>query len=198
MHLKYWGLVFIVILFLFLVSCSQTTSPELTPSKIQPSEASSVQNFEAYPQLEAQQTISPLQAYPSPSSIPGSEIHSDSYPAPESGQIEAGGPPFELQKPIIAGSDTIMGTGPAGVPIAIVDVTLMGDVLGQGIIDSSGKFSIKIIPIEKSHRIGIILGNLEGTQWQPENFYLDGFLGDNALQIPLVGFMFDTALVRGD
>ncbi len=103
--------------------------------------------------------------------------------------------PFRLDKPILEGDSTVSGTGPAGVPIIIADVTFMGKQLGMGVIDASGNFVVEVPGLEKNHMIGIMLGNLTGTQWEPEDFYAEGFMSDDAMSVAQVGFFYDTAIV---
>jgi hypothetical protein len=124
-------------------------------------------------------TESPLGPSPlSPLSVPGTQVT-----------------PFKLDRPILAGATEIRGTGPAGVPIYIADITFMGDPLGTGKVGSDGKFVIVVKPLEAAHRIGLALGILEGTPWKPEDFYRQEFYGPEAMQLPTVGFFFDTAMI---
>jgi hypothetical protein len=104
--------------------------------------------------------------------------------------------PFRLNKPIIEGADHVSGTGPAGIPIVIADVSFMGEALGTDKIGPDGKFSIKVPVLEKNHRIGLRVGELAGTRWKAEDFDPQGFWGDGATQVPQVAFFHDTALVQ--
>jgi hypothetical protein len=103
--------------------------------------------------------------------------------------------PFHLDRPVVAGTAVIRGTGPAGVPIWIADVTFMGEVLGQGKIGPDGKFAIQVQPLDANHRIGVALAELAGTPWTAEDFYRAEFYGPDATQAPQVGFFFDTVMV---
>ena len=103
--------------------------------------------------------------------------------------------PFRLDRPLTAGATEIRGTGPAGVPIYIADVTFMGEPLGTGIIGSDGKFAINVQPLAEGHRLGLALGILDGTRWKPADFYEPDFYGPDAMQIPQVGFFHDTVMV---
>jgi hypothetical protein len=103
--------------------------------------------------------------------------------------------PFRLEKPILEGDSTVSGTGPAGVPIIIADVTFMGEQLGAGVIDASGNFVVEVPELGKNHMVGIMLGNLTGTQWEPEDFYAEGFMSDDAMSVAQVGLFYDTAIV---
>lgn len=104
---------------------------------------------------------------------------------------------FRLQKPIYAGDTKVRGTGPAGVPILLMNITKMGLPLAETVIDSNGQFVFKLSSgLESGQRIGILLGNLEGTQWKVEDFYPRRYYGEEARQVPQIGFFYDTALVK--
>lgn len=102
---------------------------------------------------------------------------------------------FQFDRPIHAGITEVHGTGPAGVPVYIADVTFMGEPLGTGTIGADGKFTIHVSPLLATHRIGLALGILDGTQWKPADFYDAKFYGPNAMQVPQVGFFHDTEMV---
>lgn len=106
--------------------------------------------------------------------------------------------PFRLNKPVVVGIQEVSGSGPAGVPIMILDITFMGNILGEGTIKPDGTFNIQVPKLEKNHRIGLTLGYLDGTEWIPEDFYSPGFNGDNPLQVPMVDFFFDTAIIANE
>jgi hypothetical protein len=71
----------------------------------------------------------------------------------------------------------------------------MGEVLGQGKVGADGKFAIQVQSLPATHRIGVGLAELAGTQWKVEDFYKAEFYGPEAMQAPQVGFFFDTAMV---
>jgi hypothetical protein len=95
----------------------------------------------------------------------------------------------------MANAVEVHGTGPAGVPIFIADITFMGEPLGTGTIGPDGKFTVSVKPLPDGHRIGLALGVLTGTQWKPEDFYLQEYYGPDAMQFPQVGFFHDTVMV---
>jgi hypothetical protein len=105
--------------------------------------------------------------------------------------------PFNIDKPVLEGATEITGKGTPGVPVIIYDVTFMGEVLGQGTIQSDGTFKILVPTLEKGHRIGLGIADLAGTKWKAEDFQNPGYNGDEARLIPMVGFFFDTAMVLG-
>lgn len=103
--------------------------------------------------------------------------------------------PFQIERPLIAGATEVRGTGPAGVPVFIADVTFMGEPLGVGTIGPDGKFVVSVPALPDTHRIGLALGVLDGTQWKAEDFYRPEFFGKDSMQAPQVGFFHDTVLV---
>lgn len=103
--------------------------------------------------------------------------------------------PFRLERPLRAGATEIRGTGPAGVPIFIADVTFMGEPLGTGTIGPDGTFVVPVPPLPDGHRVGLALGVLDGTPWKPEDFYLPEYYGTGFMQAPQVGFFHDTVMV---
>ena len=124
--------------------------------------------------------LSPIQTSPLPSPLP---------------TMEGAVVPFKLDRPILPGATEVRGTGPAGVPVFVADVTFMGESLGTGTVGHDGKFVVAVKPLEENHRIGLALGVLEGTAWKPEDFYRQEFYGPEAMQVPQVGFFHDTVLV---
>jgi hypothetical protein len=79
----------------------------------------------------------------------------------------------------------------------LLDITFGGSLLALGVIDQDGRFKLELNkPLEAHHRIGITLGDLSGTGWQPQDFRHKGFYGDGALNIPQIGFFFDTCMIR--
>ena len=132
-----------------------------------------------------QPTQSPISTSPLSQPIPAAS------PLPASNVVA-----FQLERPLTAGASTVRGSGPAGVPVYIADVTFMGEVLGTGTIGTDGKFAITVRPLEASHRVGLALGEMAGTQFKPEQFYTPEFQGPESMQIPQVGFFVDTFMVK--
>jgi hypothetical protein len=105
--------------------------------------------------------------------------------------------PFKLEKPIVEGTTEVRGTGPADIPILLMDISLMGDTLADTTIQPDGTFVFTLPdPLQKDHLIGITLADLSGTIWTTNNFDNPGFEGDTPSLIPQVGYFFDTALVE--
>jgi hypothetical protein len=117
-----------------------------------------------------------------------------SYPIEE--QIvtfENRGPDFSITEPVLGSSITIEGTGPAGVPIRLVDVSEAGKILGEVIIEQNGTFIFNLDqPIESGHSIGIQLGNISNTNLNESDFLYN----ENYYDRPLIGILFDMVVVE--
>lgn len=105
--------------------------------------------------------------------------------------------PFRLDTPIVEGATRVSGSGPAGVPIVLHDITLGGVLLASSAIDTNNEFEFQLDePLERGHRIGIALGDLSGTRWEQDDFSNESYYGERALSVPQVGFFFDTSMVE--
>jgi hypothetical protein len=130
-------------------------------------------------------------AIPDPPAVVGDPMPPTATPPP--------GPavtPFTLTRPIRPGDTVVRGTGPAGVPIMLVDVTFMGQPLAQTVIGADGTFDVTVQPLGGNHRLGLMLGELAGTPWTDSSFRDSGYKGQEAMQVPQVGFLYDTVLVQ--
>jgi hypothetical protein len=103
--------------------------------------------------------------------------------------------PFRINKPVIEGTTEVSGTGPAGVPIILVDVTQMGLTLAEGEIKEDGTWVLTTPVLAKGQRLGLSYNELPGSKWTAKDFQGSGFNGDEPRTIPLVGYFYDTALV---
>ena len=156
---------------------------------------------EAYPAPDAAATLSPAEegAYPPPQ-VTSSSAEEEAYPAPSAPTEETSRipiVPFAIEQPVTAGSTVIRGTGPAGVPILVVNVTYMGEVIGEGVIGADGTFEISTTALEAETWVGVSLADLTGSDFAYEDFYASGFRGEGAAQVPQVGFVYDSVTVGG-
>jgi hypothetical protein len=104
--------------------------------------------------------------------------------------------PFQLDKPLREGDTRVTGTGPAGAPIRLEDVSFTGRFIAAGQIEEDGTFELVLSePLEARHRVGLTV-NVMGTSWTIEDFQSPEFNGDGAMQVPQIGFYFDTAMVQ--
>jgi len=117
---------------------------------------------------------------------------SNAYPPTSSTSTNQSAPSFNIDEPLISGSMKISGSGPKNVPIILIDISDMGKVLAEININNHGKFSADLIePLINKHSIGIIIGNLSGTNFS----YGDFVYSDEYFDIPLIGIVFDKVIV---
>lgn len=169
------NLIFIVIIFgLLLTGCTVAT----------PTEEMLETGTEAYP-VQGEETAYPVEVFSTPVD--------EGYPIEESTPFYEQGPEFELSTPISGGDSVVTGTGPANVPIRLVDVTEMGFVLDQTVIESDGTFTFTPEePLESGHSIGIQLGDIEGTDLEESDF----LYSETYYERPLIGILFDLVVVE--
>ena len=172
----------ILVLFsIFIIGCSSQTSPTKSPGDL----TISTQTLEAYP----------IPGYPFPY---GSENGYPAFPtfAPEiaypivtpTKDPKMNGPKFEINEPVTAGSNVVTGTGPANVPIILIDVTEMGTILSQTTIDKDGNFRFNLEQeLIANNAIGLQIGDLSGTNLNPEDY----MYSEDYFDRPLIGIVFD-------
>lgn len=169
-----------------MASCKTSTPTELpilTP----------VPNVESYPVPVG--TASPIDVYPSPV-----QPAQSAYPVP-SGNIESSIPiesivPFRIDRPVGNGATQVTGSGMPGVPLLLVNVTNIGEIIAETTIKEDGKFVFEVQPLTAGTRIGLMIGNLDNTSWSLSDFYNAGFNGEEASNLPNVGFLYDSYMVK--
>ena len=103
------------------------------------------------------------------------------------------GPDFDINEPVTGGDTVVTGTGPAGVPIELVNLSLVDVVLSETGVDENGKFTFELVePLESNHTIGIKLGDLSDTDFHEENFIYN----EKYYERPYVGILFDIIYVE--
>lgn len=143
--------------------------------------------------LDSNETIESLSnaGYPPPASI-----INNSYPPPQQG-IEGYPVPisadeskrFTIDEPVEAGSAEITGTGPANIPIKVINISFVGETIGSGIIENDGTFRISLAtPLEANHVIGLQLGDQS-----LETSFIDG---PDYTNIPMIGLVLTQAVVQ--
>lgn len=103
---------------------------------------------------------------------------------------------FQFDRPLRPGMTIVTGQGPAGVVISIVNVTLMGEVLGSGVIDNNNRFAIAVTPLPENIRAGIEVVDTGSSKHTYEDFYGEEYKGEGALVFPQVGYFQDTVMVK--
>ena len=116
------------------------------------------------------------------------------YPVVENPSDETPqGPEFIISVPVQAGDLTVTGSGPAEVPLRLVSVSEVGRVLAETVIDGSGVFTFNLDePLEVGLTIGLMLGDLSGTDLNESDF----LYSDTYYPRPLIGILFDMVVVQ--
>lgn len=101
-------------------------------------------------------------------------------------------PELGLNEPIYAEDTEVSGFGPPGLPIRLYDVGLTGGELGRGRIGEDGTFAVRLeTPLRIGQRVGLALGNLEGTTYSYE-----ALRGQAIINLPVIGLLFADAAVQ--
>ena len=139
------------------------------------------QILEAYP-IE---TLPP----PSPTTIP------DVYPPPTVEEVFAE-PRIRLDLPVSVGDTTVTGQAPAGLALAVIDVTYNGALLGQGKTGADGQFTIDVGNLVEGNRLGLTFGELEpGLSIADMSIKYYPHRGEGFMNIPNVGIILDSTLI---
>jgi hypothetical protein len=103
------------------------------------------------------------------------------------------GPNFEIDEPVSKNDNVVTGSGPANVPIILVDVSEMASILSKTVINNDGLFTFDLqIKLEPGHLIGIQLGDIKGTGLNESDFLYN----ENYFVKPLIGILFDMVVVK--
>ncbi len=139
------------------------------------------------------ESAAPLPAYPGAyPALPASPLPTvDPYPAPPYSNLPEG-PQFTIDQPVRLSQGRVTGTGPAGVPIRIVNITRGASQIAAVTIGSDGIFSAPLQDTFAGDRIAIMLGDLSGTSFDRNQF----LRGPGYEDWPLVGVLFASALVE--
>jgi hypothetical protein len=130
-------------------------------------------------------------AYPSPqNAYPAPQPSVTGYPAPSS---LPQGPKFTLNTPIKASDSQVTGTGPAGVPIKLIDLTQAGQEIAQTTIGADGTFRVDVGgKLVSTNEIALMLGNTQGTNINQNDFTR----GPGYQDFPQLGILFTSAVVQ--
>jgi len=150
---------------------------------------------EGYPGQMAEESTAE-NAYPvGPLPLPEPTIDPQNYPPPALEESFSDFS-FRFDLPLNAGDTLVTGQAPPNLSLAIVDVTFNG-ILGIGVSDADGRFSIGVQELLDGHRVGITFSEL-----QPGKTHADmseeyfPHRGEGFINIPNIGIFFDSALVE--
>jgi len=170
-----YRLYILVLLLIFLVSCSGKKVPTQDTST-------------------SETAVNPVKEVESGYPITQPEAEEDSgYPISENEPAYPQGPEFSFDTPVTTVDEFVTGTGPAGVPIKLIDVSEVGHVLSETLIDNEGLFKFILEePLISGYTIGIQLGDLENTDLSESDFQSS----DSYFESSLVGILFDMLVVE--
>lgn len=87
------------------------------------------------------------------------------------------------------------GTGPAGVPIKLINITVNASVIGETTIAEDGTFSFDVVgQINPQNVLAIKLGTTDGTDINPRDF----LRGPGYEDMPMIGIVFVKAVVEAE
>lgn len=198
----------VLVLLLVLPACGPSTGqqPDL-PASSEVSEATT----EVSPSVEEEMPVTPVEdgypppppavsqveeSYPietlpppSPTPIP------DVYPPSTATEVFAE-PRIRLDLPVRVGDTTVSGQAPAGLSLAVIDVTYNGSLLGQGETGVDGRFAINVNGLVEGNRLGLTFGELEpGLSIADMSIKYYPHRGEGFMNIPNVGVILDSTLI---
>ncbi len=188
---------------LVLAGCKKETpqSPIPEPTKSEPTAAAVVKEPTEEPVAEPTQAVME-QTYPIVESTIAAETYpiaqspteEITYPLPEPTVDPNNGPIFTIDEPVSASELTVTGTGPAGVPIKLIDVTTMGETLALTTIKEDGTYQFDLEKeLLTGHAIGLQIGDLTNTNFNYDDFVYSTEYFDK----PMIGIIFYIAIVTG-
>lgn len=191
------ALLWLLMVLLMVASCQ--SSPSELPSTTEPiSEATPVQTAVSENSYPAPvNTVSTTNSgYPAPVATTPVET-SAAYPAPPQIDTSLQDPRFAITAPVSASDTAVTGQALPGLELAIVDITYNGVILGTGLSDENGRFSIPVSSLIPGNRIGITLFKLRPGESTIEDAVvtLYSHRGEGYMNLPNVGIFFDTLLV---
>jgi len=163
-----------------------TSGPEVTIESTRDSASilgdDAVANPQPYP-APSEDNVSGTEAYPVPSEV---QPLDGPYPAPisEDAQILA------FEGSIRAGDTIVRGFGPPGLSVSILNITLMGEFIGSGVVGTDGTFAVQVDPLQALIRIGLHADienfGLSSDHIQP---------GAQAIRVPLACYFYDSLVI---
>lgn len=171
---------FLALMCLALAGCMETVStpPPQAAGPTSAPNAAAPAGQAAYPAPEG--------AYPAPSAAA-----EGAYPAPTIALPQ--GPKFTINTPLKTADGQVSGTGPADVPIRVVNITRGADPIADLTIGPDGTFKADVAgKINQGDRIALTLGNTSGTKFNSDNF----LRGPGYEDMPMVGIVFVSAVAE--
>lgn len=135
---------------------------------------------------------SATEAYPATDAYPATEAYPATNAYPGVSEFPEG-PEFTIDEPVSVSQTDVTGTGPAGVPITLINVDDGGTAIGETTIEEDGTYTIVVEDgLSANTMIALQLGNIEGTDLDPAQF----MVGPGYLELPFVGRIFVSTVVQ--
>lgn len=195
-YLLKWSLILSLILVL-VVSCGPVDTPETTLVDNNVNVNSDASNADSYPPPSA--VMSSQTAYPGNSDMETQVLDNtvEPYPPPVQTEEPIIEPRFRIDSPLSVDDIVVTGQALPDLPLAVVDITFNGILLGTGRSDTNGQFSISVTDLPEGHRVGITIAEVpEGQTFNDIVLELYPHRGINFMTIPNVGVFFDTIVVE--
>jgi hypothetical protein len=171
-----------------LVACGAANNPNPTQNT----------QTEGYPSQTDSDVSQNDSGYPAVDVVLSPEVDESvsAYPGTESEEVELDQPRFQFDALLTAGMTEVSGQAPPGLPLAVVDISFNGIVLGSGVSDETGHFTIGVAPLPDGHRVGLAISDLQGKTLEQMVEELYPYRGDDFMSVPNVGIFFETMMVQ--
>ncbi|HSH05406.1 MAG TPA: hypothetical protein VLL52_23020 [Anaerolineae bacterium] len=120
----------------------------------------------------------------------------ENYPAAQDEMILQ--PQLAFDEPLVAGAMSVSGQALPNLVLSVQNVTFGGAVLGTGVSDADGRFTIELSePLVAPHRIGLTLAELPaGQSFDEISATLYQHRGNAFMNVPNIGVFYETAQVQ--
>lgn len=173
----------VILLLIVMSGCREQIDEDHLPRQEKSEEVFSVEE-NAYPIERSIQPEAIEDAYPA-----GDQI--DEFDQSSTAMVQ--GPDFSIEKPVTSGDEKVSGSGPADVPIALINLSNVDEIIGETTISSQGIFIFELAnPLVSGQSIGIKLGDISGTRFNENEFVYN----ESYYSRPYVGILFDIAYVE--
>ena len=142
---------------LILTGCASSSPPGATQTPPPPTAPPGAGNTATIP-------TTPPQSYQPPSAPTSAVLSAWGYPPPPDTGVQ--GPAFTINIPLRAVDAQVSGTGPAGVPIQVLNITA-GSLIAEVQISPEGMFVVDATGfLNPGDKVALVLGNLNNAQTQ--------------------------------
>lgn len=180
---KVFMVITVALSLIIMCGCREQVGEEYLTNQETPEKEFSVEE-NAYPIVRAVQPEPIEYAYPAGDQIDQLE---------QSTTTMVQGPDFSIEKPVTSGDEKVSGSGPAEVPIVLINLSNVDEIIGETTISSDGTYIFELSnPLISGQSIGIKLGDISGTKFNENDFVYN----ESYYSRPYIGILFDIAYVE--